>query len=111
MNTTTPRGWTQDQVDLVRDLWSAGETAETISRTLRSKYRCAVLGIVSRYGFKRAEGAGRKTPAHFVSRKRQSRKVLRQALTCHEQRHAPPITLSGPAWSVPAGARHVGRAA
>jgi hypothetical protein len=99
MNTHTPRGWTEAQIAIVQSMWSAGETGQTIADTI-GKSRSAVIGVINRGGFKRA--SGRKTPVYFVSRKRQPRSVIRQAMTVHEQHHAAPITLGGPSWSHPA---------
>jgi hypothetical protein len=114
------RGWAPWQVEMVRDMWSAGETGQTISETLIAesakrgipgKSRSSVIGLVSRCRFRRASGknAKRSNPLNVVARNRQSPKVLRQAIAVHESRHAPQISLVGPSWSLPRGTRHVDR--
>jgi hypothetical protein len=114
------RGWAPWQVEMVRDMWSAGETGQAISETLiaesakrgiAGKSRSAVIGLVNRCRFRRASGknAKRSNPLNVVARNRQSPKVLRQAIAVHESRHAPQISLVGPSWSLPRGTRHVER--
>jgi len=54
--------WSDDQVDLLKKLWAAGETAQIISAKLGDISRSAVLGKIFRLRLRPA-GAGNKLPA------------------------------------------------
>lgn len=131
MNTTQDlpevRNWTPEQVRLVRDMWAEGETASDIAMRLRGKTRSAVIGIIQRSGFKRRAGVVKRTQPrapklHVVSRgpgsrggpkpSRKPEAVRKMIATKWSLSSDPaPITLPGPAWSLPPNARPVGRRA
>ena len=128
MNQDLPqfRNWTPEQVRLVRDLWADGETSGDIASQLRGKSRSAVIGIINRAGFKRRAGVPKRTQPrapklHVVSRgpgsrggpkPRRPESVRKMIATKWALSGDPaPITLAGPAWSLPANARPAERRA
>ena len=107
MNTRiASRPWAEEELKLVAACWARGESASEIASRLRGRTRSAVIGIVNRNHYKRADRAARSAPvAPLRNPARISPQHRKSAVASYLATQAAPITLAGPAWS------HPGRAA
>ena len=101
-----PRGWTEEEMLVVRTLAGRGMSASGIAMQLRGRTRNAVLGVMSRSGLTK-DGRAKLRLVHS------HRAVpLKRALAAAQLSYEASVTavsLAGPAWSWPANARETAR--
>jgi len=102
---TKPRPWAEEELQLVAACWARGESLSDIAGRLTGRSRNAVLGIITRRGFKRGDVSALPASAPVRSVHRMDARTRRMAVTNYLEAHAAPITLAGPAWSHPSNAR------
>jgi hypothetical protein len=100
-----PRGWSEEDVELVRAAMARGDSASSISRQMRGRTRNAILGIAYRNGWTK----GRiETTSRFTRAAPLRRSMIGIQ---HARDGAAPITLAGPVWSHPVSHPEMARAA
>jgi hypothetical protein len=94
----TPRGWTEEEIVLVKAFAGQGMSAADIARKLNGRTRNAVLGVMHRNGWTK-EGRAALRVVHTI------RPVpLKRAMACAQLSYETSInsvSLAGPAWSWP----------
>lgn len=103
---TKLRPWAEEELQLVAACWARGESASEIASRLRGRTRSAIIGIVNRNHYKRADKTARSAPvAPLRNPARLTATQRKSHLASYLATQAAPITLAGPSWS------HPGRAA
>jgi hypothetical protein len=100
------RPWTEEELQLVEACWARGESASEIASRLPGRTRSAIIGIVNRNHYKRANKAARSAPvAPLRNPARLTATQRKSHIASYLATSAAPITLAGPAWSHPSNAR------
>lgn len=119
------RKWAPGQFEVMAEMWRTGKTAREIAEVFRMsaeflpKSEEAIKAMITRHKIKRNEGVaaprrGKRGPKlHFVSKgpgsrskagKRSKEKSFSMRWANHQ---SAPISLAGPAWSIPEGAQSI----
>lgn len=104
----TPRGWTEEEIVLVKAFAGQGMSAADIARKLHGRTRNAVLGVMHRNGWTK-EGRAKLRVVHTVRAA-----PLKRAMACAQVSYETSInsvSLAGPSWSWPVNAAQSERAA
>jgi hypothetical protein len=110
-----PKGWTTAQIEILRWNFAAGETIADCAMRVGKSY-AATHGCIRRLDLRRDEpqlaheAAPREAPSVVRTQPPRRWSGLHAHLSRIAEDRRPRITLAGPAWSVPAGCRAVGRA-
>ena len=100
----TPRGWTEEEMLVVRTLAGRGMSASDIARQLRGRTRNAVLGVMNRNGLTK-EGRAKLRLVHSHGRSVPLKRAMAAAQLSYEA-SVTAVSLAGPAWSWPENARN-----
>ena len=95
----TPRGWTEEEIVLVKAFVAQGMSASDIARKLNGRTRNSVLGLMHRNGWTK-EGRAKLRVVHTVRAAPIKRAMACAQISYETSIHS--VSLAGPAWSWPA---------